>query len=156
MSSSDDEDEQFLYGSDSENKSVDAKGQKRGLQTDDADNDKSVVKKPKVSEKSTTSGVGTNQSDLSNDSSEADDDESVSSEEESDSDVEFIISTGADSTRLDSASTSTSAVGAQSSGISVATAPAETIPEAAQVADVNMVERSTTEAVPNGSIDLEA
>lgn len=154
MSSSGDEDDEFLYGSDSESKVTQNQEKKRKLQTSDDEN-KGSSKKLKASDGSSYDNLRKNESESNSDSSDNDESDSASSDEESDSDVEFIISTGADTTRLDSASTSTSAAPIQPSGISVATAPVEDVTEAAKGTDVSNKE-ITPGAVPTGMIDLEA
>lgn len=112
MSSSGDEDDKFLYGSDEEDKPTVSGKRPKEDEVEESD------KKSKPNE------VNNKQD---SDSSEAEESESEASESESDSDVEFIISTGADTTRLDSVSAPGSqTLGAtQASGISVATAPLE-------------------------------
>lgn len=125
MSSSDDEDDKFLYGSDTEGGSITAVDSKR--KRGNEDNQGVLNKKPKIANSAPTDGLE-DESGSSNDTSAADDSDSESSESESDSDVEFIISTGADTTRLDSTLSSGTNTGTatQPSGITVATAPTET------------------------------
>ncbi|QLQ79043.1 hypothetical protein HG537_0B03900 [Torulaspora globosa] len=146
MSSSEDEDDKFLYGSDTEQAEV---GTKRTSQEISAD--ESLSKRQRLSNDATGNATG----DGSNNSSEESDSDDGSSESDSDSDVEFIISTGADTTRLDSKVVSgagTSSV-PQPSGIAVATAT-----EVAETAgaDVNAEAKAKTAALPTGTIDLDA
>lgn len=149
MSSSDDEDDKFLYGSDSEQ--VNVVGSKRGSQPDGAD-EASVNKRQKLSADVADNKSGDGGSNNSSDESDSDD---GSSESDSDSDVEFIISTGADTSRLDSkavsgtASTSTS----QPSGIAVATTTDAT--ESAN-AEVTAESKASIAAPATGTIDLNA
>ncbi|GCE97004.1 cleavage polyadenylation factor subunit fip1 [Zygosaccharomyces mellis] len=112
MSSSGDEDDKFLYGSDEEDKPTVSSKRPKEDEVEESD------KKSKPNE------VDSKQD---SDSSEAEESESEASESESDSDVEFIISTGADTSRLDSVSApgSQTSGATQASGISVATAPSE-------------------------------
>lgn len=112
MSSSGDEDDKFLYGSDEEPRPVETNKRSQENEVEESD------KRAKPNE------AANNQD---SESSESEESESEASESDSDSDVEFIISTGADTTRLDSVSAPASqASGAtQASGISVATAPQE-------------------------------
>ncbi|AQZ18733.1 FIP1 (YJR093C) [Zygosaccharomyces parabailii] len=144
MSSSGDDDDKFLYGSDEESKPSD---RKRALETKEEEPDKRI--------KSDEANVGRQDSQ----SSETDNSESDAAESDSDSDVEFIISTGADTTRLDSVSAPGSqASGAvQPSGISVATVSpevAEQIPEGNSVPASDLA--ADQPAATGGTLDLNA
>lgn len=156
MSSSDDDDK-FLYGSDTESRNITAVDSKRKRKNED--NQSILNKKPKIASSATTEGVK-DESGSSNDTSAADDSDSESSESGSDSDVEFIISTGADTTRLDSALSSgvSTTAATQPSGISVATAPVETTTETTD--DGTTVVKSDTSGTAAvhtlNSIDLNA
>lgn len=140
--SSSDEDDKFLYGSDTEQAEL---GSKRVSKDDDG----ALNKRQKVSNENT-------EKDSSSDSSQGEDNDSESSESESDSDVEFIISTGTDSSRLDSATASgATTTAAQPSGITLATAPVET---PAQVTEdgTTLTKTDASLVPPSGTIDLEA
>ncbi|QLL31530.1 hypothetical protein HG536_0B03940 [Torulaspora globosa] len=147
MSSSEDEDDRFLYGSDTEHAEV---GTKRTSQDINAD-EESSSKRQRLSNDAT----GIESGDGSNNSSEESDSDDGSSESDSDSDVEFIISTGADTTRLDSkvVSGSGTSTAAQPSGIAVATT---TEVADATSPDVNAETKTKIAAPPTGTIDLNA
>lgn len=149
MSSSDDEDDKFLYGSDSEQ--VESVGSKRQAQVSSAD-EGSDLKRQRLSNDGANDKRDGSGSDNSSD--EGDSDEG-SSESDSDSDVEFIISTGADSSRLDSKEiTGTSTTTApQTSGIAVAST--NEVSDATN--EVATTESKTSIAAPlTGTIDLNA
>lgn len=141
--SSSDEDDKFLYGSDTEQ--TESIGSKRVSKEDEADI--SLSKRQKVSNEEHQS---------SSDTSGGEESQSDSSESDSESDVEFIISTGTDSTRLDSATASTATAAApQPSAITVATAPVEAATGTAE--DGTTVSKPDTSVLPpSGTIDLNA
>ena len=95
MSSSEDEDDKFLYGSDSELALPSSKRSREDEQEQDASNDTGIVKrqKPDSFEETVPTIAKYDHSD--------EDIYSDSSNNESNSDVEVIISTGPDPTRLD-------------------------------------------------------
>lgn len=142
--SSSDEDDKFLYGSDEEKREL--VSSKRVAQGDDGEG--SLNKRQKVSNEENTG------KESSSDLSQGEESDSNSSESESDSDVEFIISTGTDSTRLDSGTASGAVTSAaQPSGITLATSPVE--PAAQVIEDGTPVEAASL-VPPKGTIDLNA
>lgn len=147
MSSSEDEDDKFLYGSDTEQAEVGTKRTSQGIIADE----EPLSKRQRLSNDAT----GIRSGDGSNDSSEESDSGEGSSESDSDSDVEFIISTGADTTRLDSKVVSGAGTSSapQPSGIAVATTTEVTDTASAEV---NAEAKAKTAAPPTGTIDLNA
>ncbi|CAI4043961.1 hypothetical protein SKDZ_10G2890 [Saccharomyces kudriavzevii ZP591] len=95
MSSSEDEDDKFLYGSDSELALPSSKRSRIDGPGDDATNNPGIVKRQKLD--SSEEAVPT----IAKDDHSDEDIYSDSSNNDSDSDLEIIISTGPDPTRLD-------------------------------------------------------
>lgn len=135
MSSSDDEDDKFLYGSDTEQPSI----EKKRTRNDEGDNsnvkskiEQTAIKRPKLASEEVTN--------IKENSSDEDD-----SGSESESDVEFIISTGPDPHRLDS---STFSAGNNNAIITVTdSTPAITSTMAKGVTSATTAEISTLNAL---------
>lgn len=142
--SSSDEDDKFLYGSDDESKPSDRK--RTSASERDGAEKRLKPNEPPMSKQDSQSSEGENS-------------DSEVAESDSDSDVEFIISTGADSTRLDSVSApgSQASAATQPSGISVATVSPEATERAPEDKPVPADGEVATQAASTGSaLDLNA
>lgn len=169
MNSSDDEDDKFLYGSDAEEGGQSASSSsKRTLdEANNADQEDEPAKRVKLDTSETNeSQKAEYNNDAGRDSSE-EEDSSFEDESDSDSDVEFIIGTGADSTKLDSKDTATapatiiSTPSATVSGTALTTNETEKTDVLNNTNEATTLATDTTDALPvstemTAALDLDA